>query len=370
MSVRKKFIDYVRNGGNEPFVSLQIGAGAGFDTKLAGKVWNSETTIDDTIDAYHKVGCEPLINIGLPDAGKFCDDLKRDWKITYSDRERIMEAHLESPYGLLSWKNHELPKQGIVPQNYPLSFSDGEKAFDIVRWYADCYGKVAGKLGEELEPMIKHIQEDAPVSVQWNMQPFELFGLMTVDNLVMFSMLYPQQYRKCCDYILEVNLDIVNSVFDAGADFVFLGGPGSEMLSPQLYEDFLIPDSKKLTDHIHSRGGLVYTHICSPIQPFLDMELYNRMGIDLFETLSPPPVGNVESLSKAREVLPENICTRGNVGLDILLNGSEEDVVEKTVEVLETTKGYKHMVAASDYLFYDIPLENVEAMVQTVKNYK
>ncbi|MFI4912142.1 MAG: uroporphyrinogen decarboxylase family protein [Sedimentisphaeraceae bacterium JB056] len=370
MTSRDKFIDYVKNGGDEPFVSLQIGAGAGFDTKLAGKLWNSETTVDDTIEAYQKVECEPLINIGLPDAGEFNHALKREWKTVFSEHERIMEAQIESPYGLLHWKNHELPKQGIVPLDYPLTFNDGEKAFDIVRWYADNYGKVACELGRELAPQIDHIHEYAPVSVQWNMQPFELFGLMTVDNLVMFSMLYPELYRKCCDHILEVNLEIVDKVFEAGADFVFLGGPGSEMLSPQLYEDFLIPDSKVLTDHIHAIGGLVYTHICSPIQPFLDMGLYNRMGIDLFETLSPPPVGNVESLQKAREILPEKICTRGNVGLDVLLDGSVDDVKEKTIEVLEATKGFKHMVAASDYLFYDIPFENVKAMVETVRNFK
>jgi len=37
MNARKFFIDYVKNGGNETFVSFQIGAGAGFDCKLAGK---------------------------------------------------------------------------------------------------------------------------------------------------------------------------------------------------------------------------------------------------------------------------------------------------------------------------------------------
>lgn len=369
MNTREKFIDYVKNGGDEPFVSLQIGAGAGFDTKLAGKIWNSETTIDDTIEAYHKVGCEPLINIGLPDVGQFNPAMKKTQQTAYGEKERIIDSQLQTPFGEISWKNHELPKTGFVPIDYPLTFTDGEKAFDIIRWYADGHLGYEQQLEEQIQSLTERIHRDAPVSAQWNMQPFEMMGLMTVDNLVMFSMLYPEKFRKCCDHILEVNLKLVDVVFDAGGDFVFLGGPGSEMLSPQLYEDFLIPDSKILTDHIHSRGGLVYTHICSPIQPFLDMGLYNRMGIDLFETLSPPPVGNVESLSKAREVLPTDICTRGNVGLDVLLEGTVQEVAEKTIEVLEATKGYKHMVAASDYLFYDIPIENVLTMVETVKSW-
>jgi uroporphyrinogen-III decarboxylase len=99
------------------------------------------------------------------------------------------------------------------------------------------------------------------------------------------------------------------------------------------------------------------------------MGFYNEMGIDLFETLSPPPVGNVPDLSKARDILDDNMCTRGNIGLDLMLNGTVEEVEKATVEVLEATKGTKHMVAASDYLFYDIPLENARAIVDTVNNY-
>ena len=99
------------------------------------------------------------------------------------------------------------------------------------------------------------------------------------------------------------------------------------------------------------------------------MGFYNKMGVDLFETLSPPPVGNVEDLARARRILDTQICTRGNVGLDVLLNGTTDEVEKATMSVLEATKSYKHMVAASDYLFYDIPLENIITMVKTVDNY-
>jgi len=92
--------------------------------------------------------------------------------------------------------------------------------------------------------------------------------------------------------------------------------------------------------------------------------------MELFETLSPPPVGNVEDLKAAREHLPEDMCTRGNIGLDVLLNGTVEQVEEATINIIEATKGHKHMVAASDYLFYDIPLENVQAIVKTAENYR
>ena len=367
MLARHKFIEYVKNGGSEPFVSLQIGAGAGFDTKLAGKRWNSETTLEDTLNAYEIVGCEPLFNIGLPDLSAACPNLRKVEKRQDRGSERVIEFWLETPYGQLYWKNHEVPKQGVVPLTYPVDLNNGTAAFDIVRWYADQHIQDLSYLSEQLSNDLKKLQRHGPVSVQWNLQPFELFGLPTVDNLVMLAMIHPEEFRKCCDHVRDVNLQICKSVFDAGTDFVFLGGPGSEMLSPQLYKEYLIPDSKIITDYVHSLGGLIYTHICSPVQPFLDMKLYNEMGLDLFETLSPPPVGNVKSLADARKILPANMCTRGNIGLDLLLNGNVAEVEQATIAVIEATRGYKHMIAASDYLFYDIPLENVKAIVNIAK---
>jgi uroporphyrinogen-III decarboxylase len=224
-------------------------------------------------------------------------------------------------------------------------------------------------VAEALGPTLERLRPEWPVSIQWALQPFELFGLAAVPDLVMLAMTEPERYRKVCDHIREVNIELLREVFKAGADFVFLGGPGREMMSPKLYEEYMVPDSQKITAAVHEAGGLVYSHICSPIEPFLTQGYYSQMGIDLFETLSPPPVGNVEDLAEARRILPEEMCTRGNVGLDILLNGTVEDVEKATLDVLEATKGYKHMVAASDYLFYDIPLENARAVVRTVENY-
>lgn len=369
-SAQKDFLDYVKNGHSKPFVSLQIGAGAGFDTKLAGKIWNSETTFEDTIRAYEIVGGHPLFNIGLPDMGRANPELVKTQNSEKREKERIAESRLTTPFGELYWKGHEIPKQGFVPLIYPLSFNDGTKAFDCVRWTADQYAKAIPAIPDLLEHDLKLLHKHGPVSVQWNLQPFELLGLTAVDNLVMLAMIYPAEYRQCCDYIRDINLDICKAVFDAGADFVFLGGPGSEMLSPRLYEEYLIPDSKSITDYIRSLGGHTYTHICSPIQPFLDMGFYNRMGSDLFETLSPPPVGNVKSLAKARQILPKEMCTRGNIGLDVLLNGTVEDIEKLTIDIIDATRGYKHMIAASDYLFYDIPLENVKAIVKTAQTHR
>lgn len=56
-------------------------------------------------------------------------------------------------------------------------------------------------------------------------------------------------------------------------------------------------------------------HICSPFEPFLTMGFYNEIAIDLFETLSPPSVGNVNTLKDALMKLDPVICTSGTSSL-------------------------------------------------------
>ena len=368
MTAREKFIDYVINGGDKPLVSLQIGAGAGFDCKLAGKEWISDGTLDDTINAYNIVGGDVLLNIALPDAGRLVPELAWHSDMKINGNNKIITSILPTPFGEISWKFQEQKMHGLTPLKYPLTM-DSENVFDVVKWYAENYGKLNEKMNELIEPLIRKAQPHGAVSVQWNIQPFELMGLLSVENLAMLALINPEEYRRTCDLIRDVNIELIKSVFACDADFVFLGAPGVEMLSPQIYEDFIIPDSKIITDAIHNIGGLVYSHICSPIEPFLSNGYYNQMGIDLFETLSPPPVGNVENLAEARKILDDNICTRGNIGLDILLNASREEVEKETIKIIEQTRGSKHIIAASDYLFYDIPLENVKTVIQTVENY-
>ena len=366
---RQKFLDYIRHGDVKPFVSLQIGAGSGFDCKLAGKEWISEGTISDTIKAYEIVGGDAFMNVGLPGFDGKTKELTWHSKLERYDGTRQMTRSLETPYGIITQQTHERPMMGVTPVAYPLTINDATKVFDIVNWYAEQHFRAVKYVPEMITPLVKELQPHGPVCIQWNVQPFELMGLASVDNLVLLVMTYPEQYRRTCDLIRDVNVAILKQVFVSGADFIFLGAPGSEMLSPQIYEEFIIPDSAAISQTAHQFGGLIYSHICSPVEPFLSSGYYNRMGIDLFETLSSPPVGNVDDLGSARRKLDPKICTRGNIGLDVLLKGTPDEVVAETERVLAATRGFKHIVAASDYLFYDIPLENAKAVIDTVRNY-
>jgi hypothetical protein len=273
---------------------------------------------------------------------------------------------MKTPVGDLSVEWFEEPMNGGF-QDSPLK---DESELAVLEYYIDAL------LDADLSPITNYVREmvnmlhgRAVLDVQWPVQPYELLCFPNTMNTVLLVNDYEARCRKIMDSIVKLDDRLFAAVAEGGADFIFLGGPGVEMISPRYYNEFIIPYSKIVTDMAHARGLLVYSHICSPIEPFLTMGFYNRMGIDLFETLSPPPVGNVASLADAMTKLDPAICTRGNIGLDLLVNATPEVIRDKTLQIMEQTEGRKHIVAASDYLFYQVKEENVHAMVNAVQEY-
>ena len=152
-----------------------------------------------------------------------------------------------------------------------------------------------------------------------------------------------------------------------GADFVFLGGPGVEMASPRFYRDLIVPYSREVTQMVHANGLMVYTHICSPIEPLLTMGFYNQMGLDLFETLSGPPVGNIKGIEgRAWQARPRDLHA-GQPGPGPVDEPARPARCRaESLHILSAARrlGRKHILAASDYLFYNTREENVPRHVR------
>ena len=364
MTDKQRFIDYVKNGGQQ-FCSPQIGAGAGFDTKMVGKEWISETTLEDTITAVAQFDIVPLFNLGCP----YEERMPIQWETLKSEKqndERIVTQQvLKTPVGDLTRSIIELKREGSFQPKYPAA---NRNDLDAMRYYIDALADTDfSGVTEFTRNAVETIAGKGPLSIQWAVQPYELLCLPNTVDTLMLHYDCPERCLELMQKIVEIDKKLFDAVAKGGADFIFLGAPAAEMLSPDIYERLIVPFSQIVTSAAHDNGLMVYSHICSPIEPFLTKGYFNQMGMDLFETLSPPPVGNIKSFADALDKMDENICTRGNIGLDVLQNGSLNEVKEKTMEIIEASKGRKHIVAASDYMFYSTPEDKVRAMAETVR---
>jgi len=111
-----------------------------------------------------------------------------------------------------------------------------------------------------------------------------------------------------------------------GCDAVNISSPfaGGPFLSPKMYEEFVVPYEKQVTDAIHAQGVPSYTHTCGSIGDRLDLMLTTgTRGID---TLDPPPLGNVD-LASAKLQIGDQVFLKGNMNSVELLAATTEDEI-------------------------------------------
>ena len=372
MTNREKLKEYIQNGGEHFICSPQIGAGAGFDTRLAGKTWMSATTIEDTMAACRQFDIVPLYNMGLPDLTGLVEtvDVSTTMEESRGGARRTYDSVFRTPAGELHSRMIDDEFKGGCPvENYVKD----EEDLAVLEYYLDALNEVQdfSAITEGVRRNREVIGEDDAMDIQWAMQPYELLCFPSTMDTAILATIAEETFRRLMDKVLTLDEKLIDAVAKGGSDFVFLGGPGAEMISPRYYEEFLVPYSKQVTAMAHKAGLLVYTHICSPIEPMLTRGYYNQMGIDLFETLSEAPVGNVKSIEDAFSKLSPEICTRGNIGLDALLNETPEQIYQRAWHILDMARkmGRKHILAASDYMFYDTKIENVHAMCRAVRDF-
>jgi len=103
-----------------------------------------------------------------------------------------------------------------------------------------------------------------------------------------------------------------------GVDAVLISSAfaGGSFISPRMYQEFVIPYERRVTEAVKAAGVPIYTHTCGKIGDRLElMAETGTLGID---TLDPPPLGNVE-LAEAKRRIGDRLFIKGNMNSVALL---------------------------------------------------
>jgi len=121
-----------------------------------------------------------------------------------------------------------------------------------------------------------------------------------------------------------------------GADVVLISSAfaGAPFASRRIYQEFVVPYERRVTDAIRAEGVPVYTHSCGSIGDRLDLMVETgTMGID---TLDPPPLGDGD-LAAAKRDFGDKLLTKGNLNaVAMLAMKTKEEVVDYVSGVLRT----------------------------------
>lgn len=155
-------------------------------------------------------------------------------------------------------------------------------------------------------------------------------------------------------------LEFGRALIENGANVILLPEPtaSSSMISPDVFREFVLPEIQILIDALDAPCIL---HICGDTS--LLLESMAGTGADVLS------LDQCMSLSEARKKV-SSIALGGNVDpTNVLLMGKEEQVVENTLNCLQSAGTSRFVLMSGCGVPPRTPIENLRTMVRTAVDY-
>jgi uroporphyrinogen decarboxylase-like protein len=179
---------------------------------------------------------------------------------------------------------------------------------------------------------------------------------------------WPETYRRSMDAVFEASKYVMSIAIEEGIDFMSDSSYGLEMTSPELFAEMDLPYIQKLAHWTHERSGLFWYHNCGFTRRLIRDGFFDRLGADVIETVAPPPEGD-NDLAESRRNMAPSICTKGNMNLTLLRDGTPGDITAVAQRIAEAVKGFLHIFSTADAVLTGTSPENFIAMVQGYREY-
>jgi uroporphyrinogen decarboxylase len=194
--------------------------------------------------------------------------------------------------------------------------------------------------------------------------------LMGIDNILMNLLAEPDLVEVVLDKVLKCNMRIVQRAIQAGAEVVILGddyaGNKGPLMSPDLFQRFLLPRLKQMIDLIHDEGALCIKHSDGNLYPILDMIVSAKPdGINPVE-----PVAGME-LKEVKRLVGDKVCITGNIDCAHLLpNGTVAEVREAVRQAIaDGGPGGGYILTSSNSIHSSCNPQNFVAMVKACQEF-
>jgi len=178
---------------------------------------------------------------------------------------------------------------------------------------------------------------------------------------------FEERYLQSIKKIHAANLAVIDHLRAMDCDFFAMGSAGLELLSPKIFDEAIIPFARETTDHIRSSGAFSSYHICGHSRQLLETGRINSIKPTWFETFSAPPCGNNDSLKESLGYLDPDIISKGNLALELIKDGTPEQIEAAVYDIIEQTKDKRHIIGQADAtILSGTPAENINAFLSTV----
>jgi uroporphyrinogen decarboxylase len=161
----------------------------------------------------------------------------------------------------------------------------------------------------------------------------------------------------CTDFLIKY----IHEFKLAGANGVLIAEPAAGLLSPEQCDEFSSRYVKRIADTLQDETFLIILHNCGNTTNLVDSMV--STGCEGFH------FGNAVNMTDILPQVPSDKLVFGNLDpVSVFKNGSPDEIMAKTNDLLLKTAGYKNFVLSSGC---DIPpgtpLENIDALFNALE---
>jgi len=223
-----------------------------------------------------------------------------------------------------------------------------------------------GMVEEKVQRIKKAVGDDGIVGTWSPHGPFNNCSLL-INQTTLYSVFLTdyEYYKDLMTFAYERSLPYAQALDDAGVDVHCVGGNvPSGFLGKKNYDEYILPFEKKYIDFVQKNGTPAMYHNCGEVMNLV--ESYIDLGAQIVEPFSPHPLGDADLAEVIERTKKEYIILSGIDQVNVLQNGSPDDVKKATEKIIKIGKpGGKFILQPVDFLEYGTPVENVEAYVKT-----
>ncbi len=151
--------------------------------------------------------------------------------------------------------------------------------------------------------------------------------------------------------------------FFGGGDFASNDGP---MYSPKLFRELVVPRLKRVSEVCHRHDSYHLFASDGNLWPVAD-DLFGVAEVDGYYEIDRRAGMD---LGRLRQRFP-HLALLGNISSHTVHLGTKEEVVEETISCMEEAKRSRGIiVGVSNYFVPGTPIENVTALLETIKQYR
>lgn len=372
---RERLLGWIRKGDPKD-VPVLMGPGFEVAASYLGKD-EKDVTWSDAIEVAEKTDTHNIACVYGPspfDAVPFLDDIRmnENWN-DLPDGTRQLTRQIESPEGIMK-EIIEFPKdKGACRREF---FVKGEKELSAFAYFirkttsaVKENPEVRRKIDEKIKNKKEEIQEVFPTSI-WIFCPVvELTSSFYMDQETAIYIMYDHKnlMEDLMDYHWKMTQVWLELAADNKIDIYIYAINGLEWLSTDLYERYMIPQARRINEFADSEGKLSWIHTCGKMKKLANMKTYQKMKVNVVESLSSPPTGDMDTLAETRRDIGSEIVTRGGINVEFFYGDDIETLIKRAEHVLDSTAGYRHMLGDTNPSYPAYPWENIKAVIDSVR---